>query len=178
MIICQRRVMKNIVLVGFMGTGKTAVAKALASDLGEKYISIDEQIELREKKAIKDIFSEEGEPYFRKVEKEIVKELSHKSDQVLDAGGGVVLDRENIDNMEKNGIVICLWADVETVYERTSKHGHRPLLNVEDPMLRIKELMDNRRPFYEKAGHHIDTTELNVSEVVEKIKEIIGEEIE
>ena len=167
--------MKNIVIVGFMGTGKTAVAKALALDLGLKYVSIDAVIEEKEKRPITDIFRDSGEPYFRKVEKETVKDLSALGGQVIDTGGGVVLDQENMTRLKSGGIVICLWASVETIHERTSHARHRPLLNVEDPTGRISELLDSRRPFYEKADHHVDTDGENLPAVLEKIKKIIKE---
>ena len=167
--------MKNIVLVGFMGTGKTVVARKLAGDIGKKYVSIDKLIEEREKRPIRDIFRDEGEPYFRKVEKEVVKEVSQGRDQIIDAGGGVVLDMENVENLKRSGIIICLRADPRTIYERTKKCGHRPLLNVDDPEKRIKELADERRPFYEKADFHIDTTGLDVAAAAEQVKRIIDE---
>ena len=91
--------MKNIVLLGFMGTGKTAVAKRLADELKMKYISTDDIIEAREKRSINDIFAEDGESYFRKVEREAVKDVSSEDGAVIAAGGGVVLDAENLKNL-------------------------------------------------------------------------------
>lgn len=168
--------MKNIVLVGFMGTGKTILAKALADDLGMEYVSIDDLIVQREGRPIKEIFAEEGEPYFRELEKRIVKEVSDGADQVVDTGGGVVLDSENMDNLVRGGTVICLWATPEAIYERTKNHTHRPLLNVEDPLGRIKELMEYRRPFYEKAECHIDTTDFSINDIMAKIKRKVSGE--
>jgi shikimate kinase len=171
--------LKNVVIVGFMGTGKTAVAKAVADEFGKEYVSVDELIVARENREINDIFRDEGEPYFRKVEKEVVKEVSGKTDLVVDTGGGVVLDEENMDALKKSGVVICLWAEPHTIRQRTLAHGHRPLLNVEDPEKQIKELLDYRRPFYEKADFHVDTTDLNIGAVLERIKVILnGEEKE
>jgi shikimate kinase len=167
--------MRNIVLVGFMGTGKTVIAKALSRETGSKYVSTDDLIEEREKKPITDIFSEQGEEYFRKVEKDVVREVSGRTGQVIDAGGGVVLDEENVKNLKKNGVMICLWADPATIWERTRSYGHRPLLEVDDPLGRIKGLLELRRPFYEKADFHIDTTDLDVRTVVERIKKIVYE---
>ena len=165
--------MKNIVLVGFMGTGKTVVAKALALSMGKRYVSVDELIEEREERSIKDIFEKDGEAYFRRIEKEIVKEVSGLEDLVLDPGGGVVLDGDNMRNLKENGTVICLWAEPEVIRERTSGSSERPLLNVKDPEARIREMLDERRPFYEKADMHIDTTELTVEETVSEIKKRI-----
>lgn len=165
--------MKNIIIVGFMGTGKTAVARALARELDMAYVSIDQEIESRERRPIKDIFRDNGEPYFRKVEKEIVKEISAKGAQVIDAGGGVVLDSENMENLRKGGVVVCLWATPETIHERTSRSKHRPLLNVEDPLGRIRELLGYRKPFYEKADFHVVTDGESVENVVRKVRKII-----
>ncbi|MBD3379920.1 MAG: AAA family ATPase [Candidatus Omnitrophica bacterium] len=162
--------MKNIVLLGFMGTGKTAVARKLAESTGRKYISIDEMIVEKEKMPIKDIFSRKGEAYFRKIEKETVREVSAGEGLVIDTGGGVVMDSENMVLLSERGETVCLWASPEVIRERTSGHGHRPLLNVEDPERKIRELLENRRPFYQKADIHIQTDGKSVNDVVETIK--------
>ncbi|MFH1395561.1 MAG: shikimate kinase [Candidatus Omnitrophota bacterium] len=167
--------MKNIVLVGFMGTGKTIVSKALAERLKKTRVDLDELIELQEGKKISDIFKDHGEAYFRIIEKKLVKEISGKSDQIVDAGGGVVLDHENMLNLKNNGFVICLWTDPKVIYERTKKYAHRPLLNVENPMKKIEELLEHRRPFYEKADFHIDTTNLDLDAVIKKIELIVAD---
>jgi len=168
--------MKNIVLVGFMGTGKTMAAKALARDMDKTYVSTDDLIEAREKKTIKDIFAENGEPYFRDVEKKVAKEISKKTDQIVDAGGGIVLDGENMKALREGGIIICLWADPAVIYQRTKQRAHRPLLNVEDPEKRIKELLNQRRRYYEKADFHIDTTDFDIDMIVDRIKRIVYDE--
>ena len=167
--------MNNIVLFGFMGTGKTAVAEAVAETLSREYVSIDALIEKGEGASISDIFLVKGEPYFRAVEKEIVKEVSSLNDKVIDTGGGVILDEENVDNLKAGGVTICLWASPHAIYERTKSFGHRPLLNVDDPEGKIKELLDHRKPFYEKAEYHIDTTDLKIGDVVLKVKDILNE---
>lgn len=167
--------MKNVVLVGFMGTGKTQVAKMLAKQKGMTYVSTDEMIELREKRSIGDIFRDSGEAYFRRVEKDIVKEVAKGENQAIDTGGGVVLDKENMENLRGNGIIICLWASETVIYERTKRCNHRPLLNVESPGKRIREILDKREPFYRKADFHIDTTELDLEAVVGKVRGILNE---
>ncbi len=166
--------MKNITLVGFMGTGKTSTAKVLARYTDRAYVSTDEMIENREKRAITDIFKESGEPYFRKVEKEVVTELGGKEGLVIDAGGGVVLDGANMASLKANGIVVCLWASPETIHERTKRHNDRPLLNVADPVNKIKELLETRRSYYEKADLHVETDGLEPKEVAERIKKIVN----
>lgn len=158
----------NIVLLGFMGTGKTSVAKRLADDLRRQFIEMDTVIEEREGMSINEIFSKRGEPYFRKVESAIVKELGSKNGLVISAGGGVVLDPENIVELRKNGILICLNATPEEIYKRIGNERHRPLLNVEDPLKKIKELLDYRRVYYDKIPIQIDTTGKGVDEVVKE----------
>ena len=158
-----------------MGTGKTTVAKALANELQKKYVNTDDLIELCECRTINEIFRDDGEAYFRNVEKRVIEEVSRKADQIIDAGGGVVLDEENMMNLRRSGTIICLWSDPATILERTKKYSHRPLLNVEDPMKKIEELLEYRRPFYEKADFHVDSASGDIDSVVERIKEIIHE---
>lgn len=164
--------MKNIVLIGFMGTGKTTIAIQLADKLGMRYVSIDDLIEKREKRTINEIFTEEGEDYFRDIESQVVREVSGQDGLVIDTGGGVVIREENLVNLKAAGIVICLTADEGTVMERTKKYKHRPLLNVEDPKLKIRMLLAKRAPLYAKADHVIDTGKFTARQVVEKIMEI------
>jgi shikimate kinase len=163
----------NIYLVGFMGTGKTSVAKILAGRLKMQFVEMDSEIEKREDKPITRIFSEEGEDYFRKAEKETTAEISKKDNLVVSCGGGVVLDEDNIEKLKKTGIVICLWAGPNTIYERVKEKKHRPLLNVENPKKRIEELLEARRPFYEKSDYSIDTSNLSLEEAANKIIKII-----
>ena len=165
--------MKNIVLVGFMGTGKTKVAKILSARLNMKYVSTDDLIEKKECISIQEIFSKKGEGHFRKVEKDVIKEASLMKDVVIDAGGGVVIDPENVKSLKKSGIVVCLWAEPGVIIERTKKYTHRPLLNVADPLGKIKELLEFRKPFYERADYHIRTSGMTVEKTVDEIEEVI-----
>ena len=167
----------NIVMVGFMGVGKTTISRKLAGILGLKYVSTDELIEKREKRKIKEIFARDGEQYFRKVEKEVVKKVAGQDGQVIDAGGGVVLDGENMEMLKKKGIVICLSARPEVILERMKDKNDRPLLNVPDRLERIKQLLQHREPFYKQAHYTIDTSDLDVNDVVKKILQVIGDDI-
>jgi len=165
--------MKNIVLVGFMGTGKTAVAKLLARRLKMHYVCVDDLIEKHEGHPITDIFSASGEEYFRKIESEIIRDISDKSGQVIDAGGGAVLKEENVKNLKKNGILVCLTATPDVIYDRIKSQGTRPLLNVLEPKKKIQELLLKRAQYYAKADFTIDTSDLTVEQAVEKIKKIL-----
>ena len=160
---------KNIYLVGFMGTGKSAVARELSKKLNRKSLDLDEVIEKKEKRKIKDIFAKEGEGYFRKIEKQTLIEISILKDLVVACGGGIVLDENNIKKMKENGIIICLSASSDVIFERTIRSNYRPLLNVDNPKLRIKELLNLRAPFYAKADYTIDSSNLEVKKVVDII---------
>ena len=161
--------MKNIALVGFMGTGKSTIAALLAKELQVNYVDVDERIEEKEGMSIADIFSQKGESYFRKAEKDVVAEISLDANQVIACGGGVVLDGENVKNLKKNGFIICLEARPDVILNRTENYKHRPLLNVEDPKIKIAELLKKRRPYYANSDYSVDTSELSIQEVAIEI---------
>jgi len=163
----------NIYLVGFMGTGKTTVGRLLAVQKEWNFIDLDELIELKEQRRIVDIFAKEGEPYFRKIEKKILKEVSTQKKFVVACGGGIVLDKENIKIMKKTGIMICLCANCQEILKRVSSSTHRPILNVEKPKERIELLLKMRAPYYMQADKMIDTSKLSVRQVVAKITKIL-----
>jgi len=161
--------MSNIYLVGFMGTGKTTVGRELAAKKKWQFADIDDLIELREKSLIRDIFSKKGEPYFRKVERQVLKGASGEKNFVFSCGGGIVIDPENIKIMKKTGKVICLAARPEVILKRTASCCDRPLLNVKDPKKQIKLLLNMRAPYYARADKVIDTSKLSVKQVVARI---------
>ena len=162
----------NIYLVGFMGTGKTSVGRLLAKKKKFNFLDLDELIEFRERRRIVDIFAKEGEPYFRKVEKKALKEVAGQKKFVVACGGGVVLDKENIQAMKKSGILVCLTAAPKEILKRVSENTQRPLLNVKDPARRIEVLLKMRAPYYMQADKTIDTTGFSIKDVVEKISRI------
>jgi shikimate kinase len=164
--------MRNIILVGFMGSGKTTIAMKLSHRLKMAYVSTDNLIEKKEKATINEIFTKKGEEYFRDVESGIIREVCAMDNSVIDTGGGVVLKDENWLNMKECGITICLTADEDTIMSRTKKYKHRPLLNVGDPKQKIRSLLAKRTPFYAKADYCIDTGSLTVNQVVDKIVKI------
>lgn len=161
--------MNSLYLVGFMGTGKSSVGKKMAERLKRRFIDLDDLIELKAKKRISDIFAEDGEPYFRKLEKNTLREISLKDKTVVACGGGIVIDPENIEIMKQTGRIICLTASPEVILKRVSGTGKRPLLNVSDPKKQIELLLERRAVCYAQADGTIDTTGLSLEEVADKI---------
>ena len=146
----------NIVLVGFMGTGKTSVGQLLAEKTGMPLMDMDALIVERAGKSINEIFADEGQPYFRSLERELVKELSAQQGLIISTGGGIVLNPDNITDYEKTGLVVCLLASAETVLERVRHDTTRPLL-AGDKEASIIQLLETRKPLYEAIAHKIDT---------------------
>lgn len=166
--------MGNIYLVGFMGTGKTSVGKVLAKKKKWQFIDLDDLIQFKEKRAIPDIFAKEGEPYFRHVEKKTLKEVAREKNFVVACGGGIVIDKENIEIMKETGIVICLSATPQVILQRTFGYRHRPLLNVSEPKKQIELLLKMRAPYYSLADKTIDTSGLSVEAIIAKITHLIS----
>jgi len=160
---------RNIVLVGFMGTGKTTVGKILAERLGMRFVDMDDVIVEREGKPVSRIFAEDGEPHFRRAERRLAEELSSQSGWVVGAGGGIVLNRDNILDFERSGHVVCLWAGPETILARVSDDTSRPLLAEGDKLRKIGELLEKRRPLYEAIPLRVDTTGKTPAAVADEI---------
>lgn len=161
--------MSNIYLVGFMGTGKTSVGREVARRQKRQFVDLDELIEFKQKRRISEIFSAEGEPYFRRLEKRALQEVVRENDFVVGCGGGIVMDPENIRVMKETGTVICLSAEPAVILQRTCGCSHRPLLNVADPRAQIELLMKLRAPYYARADRVIDTSRLSIGQVVERV---------
>jgi shikimate kinase len=161
--------MKNIVLIGFMGSGKTVVGKMISGKLDRKFIDIDKLIEEEQGQTIQEMFSGFGEGYFRKLEKEMAAGVVKEEDQVIATGGGVVLDPENMANLRKNGIIIWLDVSPEAARKRTGSDGSRPLLKVSYPEKTIEELLSFRKPLYSHADFKVETSNLSIEEVTSKI---------
>lgn len=167
----------NIALVGFMGTGKTAVGQILAKKLRLKFIETDAVIEKKTGKSIPQIFNEIGETGFRELEIEVTKEVSRKQHTVIACGGGLVLNRINIDRLRQSAVIVNLTASPATTLKRITKQvGQRPLLDVADPLSTIREMIRFRKPFYERASDlNINTSrftpEAVATEIIRRIKE-------
>jgi shikimate kinase len=167
--------MKRIVLIGFMGTGKTAVGRRLAERLGWRFLDIDALIEERLGMSIGEIFERYGEVHFRKVEKEIVADVWEGEGLVVATGGGVVLDTESVFHLKNVGRIIHLSARPDIILNRTKGDHDRPLLATEDREKRVASLLARRASFYAGADHQIDTSELSIEDVVEEILHYLQE---
>lgn len=168
--------MKNIVLTGFMGTGKTSVGRILASMLGLGFVDTDEEIEKSNCKTITEIFGCYGVKHFRHEESLTIKKISDRGNLVIATGGGAVLNPDNVAALKKTGIIVLLRSSPEAVYSRIGSDNNRPLLaGVEDPLQKIKELMQQREDMYrESADFEVisnDSKELVAAEIVRLLKE-------
>lgn len=161
---------KNIVLTGFMGTGKSSVARELSRLTGRPVVDVDAEIEKTHGR-IADIFKNEGEPRFRQIETEALGRIASRKKIIISTGGGAVLKKENLEILRRSGIIFCLKATPQTILERTSSTKDRPLLQVQDPLARIREMLSAREPFYKKADYAVDTESRTPLDVA---REILG----
>jgi shikimate kinase len=160
---------KNIVLTGFMGTGKTAVGLVLARKLNREFIDTDEIIQQRAGRSIPRIFKESGEKHFRQMEIELVKELSTKRNLVIATGGGTLLNNGNLQSLQKTGHIFCLTARPEILFNRLTGVKDRPLLGGNVSLERISDLLVRRKEKYIKIARQIDTSEIPIQRVAELI---------
>ncbi len=163
-----------------MGTGKTVVSKELSKKLNKEYISTDSLIVKKAGKIIPRVFNEDGEIKFRELEVEVIKEVSIENNLIIDCGGGVVLNKINIDRLNKNSIVVLLKSSPKSILTRILKEkDKRPLLEVPNTMEKIEQLLNLRKPFYENSSKYtIDTSNMRIDEVVDEIVEILKSEVE
>ena len=167
---------ENIILIGFMGVGKTSLGKLLATKLGRAFIDLDEKIERDAQMSIPQIFETHGEKFFRELEKAAVKEVTLRKNLVIATGGGTVKDEENLQLLKNSGVIICLTTDAEEIFRRTAKRGERPVLDGggNERLETIKKLLSERQQFYNQADFQIDTTDWSplqiVNEICDKIK--------
>lgn len=157
-----------VALAGFMGTGKSRVGWELSRALALHYVDTDKLIAKIAGKSIPQMFSEEGEEYFRACEREVVARVSRLDHAVISLGGGTFLHEQNRRFLLARGPVVVLWATPETVYQRT-RNSDRPLLQVPDPISRIRGLMDERQPFYEQGTIHVRSDGRPSEEMVEEV---------
>jgi len=161
--------MRNLVLTGFMGTGKTSVGRLVAERLGRPFVDMDALVEVRAGKPITRIFAEEGEPHFRAIEAALCRELSERSGLVIATGGGALIDPENRAVMAERGILVCLRADAEAVLSRVGSSTDRPLLQSADPQAAIARLLASREEAYAAIPWQVNTTGRSLEEIAEAV---------
>lgn len=161
----------GIALIGFMGTGKTAVGQCLAARLGKKFIELDVLIEQRAGKSIPEIFRRDGEIRFRELEIEVTREAAARKNAVIACGGGIVLNKINIDRLRQNYVIICLEATPSVILKRTEPDkGGRPLLAVPDRAKQITALLNYRRPLYQRAAEiTVNTSRIGIETTADRI---------
>ncbi len=148
---------RNLVLLGFMGTGKSALGRRVAALAGCLFLDMDAELERRAGKPISRIFAEDGEPAFRGMESALAAEWGRREGAVIACGGGVVLRAENLQALGENGLLVCLTASPEAILQRTARSKQRPLLAGEDPAQQIRALLAARAPLYAQIPVQFDT---------------------
>ena len=143
---------ENIFLIGFMGAGKSTIAKALCKELQMQLVEMDARIVEEQGMSINDIFAQYGEDHFRDIESQLILTLGEEGNTIVSCGGGVVVRPQNIEFMKKGGKVVFLSATPETIYERVKNSADRPILNGHMNVEYIAELMEKRRALYEAAA--------------------------
>ena len=143
---------ENIFLIGFMGAGKSTIAKALCKELQMQLVEMDARIVEEQGMSINDIFAQYGEDHFRDIESQLILTLGEEGNTIVSCGGGVVVRSQNIEFMKKSGKVVFLSATPETIYERVKNSADRPILNGHMNVEYIAELMEKRRALYEAAA--------------------------
>ena len=168
-IVRTERIIRNLALVGFMGSGKSTIGRLAAEQLRFDFIDTDHLIESRTGVSISDIFARHGEAVFRGFERDVVLELESARNLVISTGGGLVLNPDNVTSLKRHALVICLWAAPEDIFERVRGHSHRPLLQTPDPLGKIRDLLAVREPFYKQADVLIHTGARSVTEVLQQV---------
>lgn len=165
--------MPNIILIGYMGSGKTSISKKLGEILDREVIELDNIISNKAGISINEIFNKYGEDYFRDMETQVLKESLNKNNTIISTGGGIIVKEENIELLKDSGIVIYLMISPEEVIIRTRKDNTRPLLKDKN-IGKIENMIKNREEKYEKASDFkIDTNNKNIDKIIEEILLVI-----
>lgn len=160
---------RNLVLVGFMGTGKTEVGKLVSELMGRSFVDIDDHIIRGTGMTINEIFRQHGEERFREIESDLIRKFSKLRGQVISTGGGSLLRIENVHNLKQTGVLICLTASPEEIARRVGDERHRPLLNVPDRAGTVRELMARRSQSYQVSDFTVTTDGKSVSAAAQEV---------
>lgn len=170
---------RNLVLVGLMGAGKSAIGKLVASELGIPFIDSDHEIERVSRMTIPELFEKYGEPEFRKLENRVIKRLLRTGPRVLSTGGGAFMNGDTRDSIKAAGVSLWLDADLETLWQRVIKRDNRPLLKTENPKQTLENLMQARYPTYALADLSVKSRDVKkdvvAAEVIAAVASLAGE---
>lgn len=165
----QSRKIRNVVLIGFMATGKSCVGQLVAAQLGFRFIDTDALIEAQAGYSIAAIFAQEGEARFREYERQVVGQLDNYRQAVIATGGGLGANPDHLARLRCHGLLVCLWASPEVIWHRASRHRHRPLIRGSDARQTIRDLLAKRLPFYRQADVLINTELRPVKRIAQQI---------
>lgn len=171
---------QNIILTGFMATGKTSVGRNLAERLNRPFVDMDDELVAHFGKPIREVFAQDGEAVFRTAEAALCAQLAARSGLIISTGGGALVNPKNRDVFAQTGVIICLRATPEEILRRVADTGERPLLNTAkaEQESRVRTLLRERRAAYGAIVHQVDTTGLSTAQVVERVLETLAGEAE
>jgi shikimate kinase len=161
---------RNIILCGFMATGKSTIGKRLAEEMHYRFLDMDALIEEEQGVSIPQIFASQGEPAFRALESQMVERIAEWSGHVIATGGGTIVNPRNLERLKSCGVLISLTADIQTILRRTGREDSRPMLQGGDKLERIRQLLELRMPFYAQADIVLDTSTLSIRQVVQSLR--------
>ena len=167
----------NLYMVGFMGTGKSVIGNRVAQQLNMPYVDSDHHIESSEGMSIPQIFEQSGESHFRELERKFIEIERPAGGTVISCGGGLVTNDSLLQQIKNTGVVVVLYASVDTIFNRIANDPNRPLMKTENPRERIETLLSQREPIYRKAGIGIMTDGYTMNEIVEKVIRIYLEHL-
>jgi len=165
----EPRQIRNLALIGFMGTGKSSTGQILAHQLGFRFLDTDALIEERAGVSISEIFEKSGEAAFRELEGRIVEELASHSETIISTGGGLGANEAHLESLKTHALVACLWAGPEAIWQRVRHQSHRPLLSGPDAQDRIREMLKQRESAYRRADILINTEMRSVKDVAQQL---------
>ena len=171
---------RNLVLVGLMGAGKSAIGRIVAQQLGLSFVDTDTEIERVSRMSISELFAAYGEEEFRALETRVTKRLLRTGPRVVSTGGGAFINEKTRKQIERGGLSVWLNADLDVLWERVNKRDHRPLLKTENPKQTLKDLMDKRYPIYALADITVQSRDVRkeviANEVLTSVIEYIGKD--
>ena len=159
-----------------MAVGKSAVGRGLARKLHRRFVDIDRLMEKAEGLKVREIFAQKGEPYFRQLEKETLESVLQRQNQVIATGGGIVMDDHNFDLLRRKALIVGLTASVDVLLARAGSGTKRPLLQGSNRKERIEELLRQRAPRYAQAHVTINTSDLTIEHVIDKVLQALASE--